>query len=122
MEFFFFYGLGGIFSQKLNKLRQEGMTSEFFTSHTQGAICSDLLSNFPLHCLRWNFFFNALGGIFSQKLNKLRQEGMTSEFCTSHTEGDICSDLLSNFPLHCLGYIRNIPVCCKKSSSLPLGE
>lgn len=43
-------------------------------------------------------FFYALGGIFSQKLNKLRQEGMTSEFCTSHTQGAICSDLLSNFP------------------------
>lgn len=44
-------------------------------------------------------FFYALGGIFSQKLNKPRQEGMTSEFCTSHTQETICSDLLSNFPL-----------------------
>ena len=50
---------------------------------------------------------------------------MTTEFCTSHTQGAICSDLLSNFSsciLHCLGYITNIPVCCKKSISLPLGE
>ena len=77
---------------------------------------------FLLDALGGIFYFYALGGIFSQKLNKLRQEGMTSEFRTSHTQGAICSDLLSNFPLHCLGYIRNIPVCCKKSSSLPLGE
>lgn len=39
----------------------------------------------------------ALGGIFSQELNKLRQEGMTTEFAHL-TQGDICSDLLSNFP------------------------